>query len=61
MSAPKLCCKFGTTFTSDCANNQNVITPNTHHHPKFNISEKSLLISAEAVGTVVLDYLKGDN
>ena len=33
----------------------------THHHPKFNISEKSLLISAEAVGTVVLDYLKGDN
>ncbi|MDG5214185.1 hypothetical protein QAC09_12780, partial [Staphylococcus aureus] len=25
------------------------------------ISEKSLLISAEAVGTVVLDYLKGDN
>ncbi|UNU78701.1 M20 family metallopeptidase [Staphylococcus aureus] len=32
-----------------------------HHHPKFKISEKSLLISAEAVGTVVLDYLKGDN
>ena len=32
-----------------------------HHHPKFNISEKSLLISAEAVGTVVLDYLKGEN
>ncbi|RAI80139.1 amidohydrolase [Macrococcoides goetzii] len=30
-----------------------------HHHPKFNISEKSLLISAQAVGTVVLDYLKG--
>ncbi|TDM39362.1 amidohydrolase [Macrococcoides goetzii] len=29
-----------------------------HHHPKFNISEKSLLISAQAVGTVVLDYLK---
>ncbi len=28
---------------------------------KFKISEKSLLISAEAVGTVVLDYLKGDN
>lgn len=32
-----------------------------HHHPKFNISEKSLLISAKAVGTVVLDYLKGDD
>lgn len=31
-----------------------------HHHPKFNISEKSLLISAKAVGTVVLDYLKGE-
>ncbi|MDN8935013.1 hypothetical protein Q0P04_14060, partial [Staphylococcus aureus] len=30
-------------------------------HPKFNISEKSLLISAEAVGTVVLEYLKGYN
>ncbi|UBH22059.1 amidohydrolase [Macrococcus armenti] len=29
-----------------------------HHHTKFNISEKSLLISAQAVGTVVLDYLK---
>lgn len=29
-----------------------------HHHPKFNISEKSLLISAQVVGTVVLDYLK---
>ncbi|MFF5914980.1 M20 family metallopeptidase [Staphylococcus pasteuri] len=32
-----------------------------HHHPKFKISEKALLISAEAVGTVVLDYLKGEN
>ncbi|MBI5974836.1 M20 family metallopeptidase [Staphylococcus canis] len=31
-----------------------------HHHPKFNISEKSLLTSAQAVGTVVLDYLKGE-
>ncbi|TDL38321.1 amidohydrolase [Macrococcoides bohemicum] len=31
-----------------------------HHHPKFNISEKSLLISAKAVGTVVLEYLKGE-
>lgn len=29
-----------------------------HHHPKFNISEKSMLIAAKAVGTVVLDYLK---
>lgn len=28
-----------------------------HHHPKFNISESSMLIAAEAVGTVVLDYL----
>ncbi|GGB08831.1 amidohydrolase [Macrococcus hajekii] len=31
-----------------------------HHHPKFNISEKSLLIAAKAVGTVVQDYLKGE-
>ncbi|ULG71401.1 M20 family metallopeptidase [Macrococcus brunensis] len=28
-----------------------------HHHPKFTISEKSLLISAKAVGTLVLEYL----
>lgn len=27
-------------------------------HPKFNISESSMLVAAEAVGTVVLDYLK---
>lgn len=29
-----------------------------HHHPKFKISEKSLLVAAKAVGAVVLDYLK---
>lgn len=29
-----------------------------HHHPKFNISEKALLVAAKAVGSVVLDYLK---
>lgn len=28
-----------------------------HHHPKFNISESSMLVAAEAVGTVVLYYL----
>lgn len=28
-----------------------------HHHPKFNNSESSMLVAAEAVGTVVLDYL----
>lgn len=28
-----------------------------HHHPKFNINESSMLVAAEAVGTVVLDYL----
>lgn len=28
-----------------------------HHHPKFNINERSLLIAAQAVGTVVIDYL----
>ena len=27
-----------------------------HHHPKFKIDEKSMLV-AEAVGAVVLDYL----
>lgn len=29
-----------------------------HHHPKFNISESSMRSAAEAVGIVVLDYLK---
>ncbi|MDU6616835.1 MAG: hypothetical protein E6478_04170, partial [Staphylococcus epidermidis] len=28
------------------------------HHPKFNINETSMLVVAEAVGTIVLDYLK---
>ena len=29
-----------------------------HHHTKFNINETSMLVVAEAVGTIVLDYLK---
>lgn len=29
-----------------------------HHHPKFNISEKSLRVAAEAVGISVVNYLK---
>lgn len=29
-----------------------------HHHPKFNIAESSLLLAAQAVGSVVLDYLQ---
>ncbi|GGB76032.1 M20 family metallopeptidase [Staphylococcus nepalensis] len=29
-----------------------------HHHPKFNISEKAMRVSAEAVGIAVLNYLK---
>jgi metal-dependent amidase/aminoacylase/carboxypeptidase family protein len=28
-----------------------------HHHPKFDISEKALLIAAKAIGTVVVDKL----
>ncbi len=28
-----------------------------HHHPKFKIDESSMLVAAEAVGAVVLDYL----
>lgn len=28
-----------------------------HHHPKFDINEKSLLICAEAMGAIVVDYL----
>lgn len=28
-----------------------------HHHPKFDINEKSLIISAKAMGAVVVDYL----
>lgn len=29
-----------------------------HHHPKFNISESSMRVAAEAVGLTVLNYLK---
>lgn len=29
-----------------------------HHHPKFQIDESCMLVAAEAVGAVVLDYLK---
>lgn len=29
-----------------------------HHHPKFDIDESSLLLAAQAVGSVVLNYLK---
>lgn len=29
-----------------------------HHHPKFDINEKSLLISAKSMGAIVVDYLK---
>lgn len=28
-----------------------------HHHPKFTIDESSMLVAAEAVGAVVLNYL----
>ncbi|MEO1772902.1 hypothetical protein JZO67_004885 [Enterococcus sp. 665A] len=28
-----------------------------HHHPKFDINEKSLLICAEVMGSIVVDYL----
>ncbi|MGE7366489.1 M20 family metallopeptidase [Desemzia incerta] len=29
-----------------------------HHNPKFDIDEKSLMISAKAMGAIVVDYLK---
>lgn len=32
-----------------------------HHHPKFDINEKSLLICAEVMGSIVVDYLMEDN
>lgn len=31
-----------------------------HHNPKFVINEKSLLTCAQAMGTVVIDYLEGN-
>ncbi|TDL94291.1 amidohydrolase [Macrococcus brunensis] len=31
-----------------------------HHHPKFNISEKSMMVAAKAVGTAVLTYLNDE-
>lgn len=32
-----------------------------HHHPKFDINEDCLLIAAEAMGAVVVDYLRRDD
>ncbi len=32
-----------------------------HHHPKFDINEKSLIISAKAMGAIVVDYLFDEN
>lgn len=32
-----------------------------HHHPKFDINEDALLICAEAMGSVVIDYLMEEN
>ena len=32
-----------------------------HHHPKFRINEDSMLIAAETMGTLVIDYLKGSS
>lgn len=32
-----------------------------HHHPKFRINEGSMLIAAETMGTLVVDYLKGSS
>lgn len=32
-----------------------------HHHPKFNINEKSLIISAKAMAAVVVSFCGGDN
>lgn len=42
-------------FYSGAAPKDGKIYP--HHHPKFTIDESSMLVAAEAVGTVVLDYL----
>lgn len=33
----------------------------SHHHPKFRINEDSMLIAAETMGTLVIDYLKGSS
>ncbi|WP_246589242.1 M20 family metallopeptidase [Desertibacillus haloalkaliphilus] len=30
-----------------------------HHHPKFDIDERSLLLAAKTLGSATLDYLKG--
>lgn len=34
--------------------------PYPHHHPKFDINEKSLLICSEVMGSIVVDYLTGE-
>lgn len=32
-----------------------------HHHPKFDFNEKALLVCAEVMGSIVVDYLKEEN
>lgn len=45
-------------FYVGCAPDEGPAYP--HHNPKFIINEKSLLTCAQAMGTVVVDYLEGN-
>lgn len=44
------------TFFFTGAKPENVETPYPHHHPKFNINEKSMLIAAKTLGTAAIEY-----
>ncbi|MGE8205141.1 M20 family metallopeptidase [Heyndrickxia sp. NPDC080065] len=44
------------TFFFTGAEPDNVENPYPHHHPKFDINEKALLIAAKTLGTAALNY-----
>lgn len=48
------------TFFFTGAKNPEWKTVYPHHHPKFDIDERAMLIAAKTLGTAVLSYLKND-
>jgi amidohydrolase len=50
----------GTFFFTGAGNvDRDIVFP--HHHPRFNIDERSLLIAAKALGSAALAYLKKES
>jgi len=49
------------TFFFTGAKPANVDTPFPHHHPKFDIDEKAMLIAAKTLGSATIQYLLSEN